>query len=533
MNSTNSELQNGAGYLSLHQSQDGGAIGGRKSLRYSPFAIRHFALFLAGTLLGSAVVSAEPLAKAKTGDWPMWGGSPDRNMVSGEKGIPAKWDAKKGDNILWVAPLGSQTYGNPVIANGKIYVGTNNTGEYRPKIKGDKGVVICVDQKTGKMLWQATHDKLPAGRVNDWPEQGICSSPVVEGDRVYYVSNRCEVVCADAEGFLDGENDGPYKDEKYNEKEDADIIWIYDMIEELGVFPHNLATASPVIAGDLVFALTSNGVDEGHLNLPSPDAADFVAVNKKTGELAWERTDSGKKTFHGQWSSPAYGVAGGKEMVLFGAGDGWCYAYEPKTGELIWKFNLNPPGAKYVLGGRGTANEVIATPVIYDNKVFLCVGQDPEHGEGIGHLYCIDATKTGDITETGKIWHLGGEDFHRSLSTCAVADDLVYAADLSGFLYCLDIKTGKPYWVHDTFAAIWGSPYVVDGKVMLGTEDGEVIVLEHDKKKKIIATNNMDNSVYTTPVASGGLLYVTNRKALYAIKEGAKLAPKEEKSASK
>jgi outer membrane protein assembly factor BamB len=472
-------------------------------------------------LLAITVGRAEPLSKAKTGDWPMWGGSPDRNMVSGEKNIPAKWDIKSKTNIKWTAPLGSQTYGNPVIYRGKIFVGTNNTGEYRPKIKGDKGVIMCLDEKSGKMLWQATHDKLPSGRVNDWPEQGICSAPVAEGDRIYYVSNRCDVVCADAEGFLDGENDGPQKDEKYNEKPDADFIWTYDMIDELGVFPHNLATASPIVAEGMVFVLTSNGVDEGHLNHPSPDSPDFIAVDKNTGKLVWEKTYCGRKTFHGQWSSPTYAVVNGKSQIIFGGGDGWCYALEPKTGELIWKFDLNPPGAKYILGGKGTANEIISTPVFYDNKVFLCVGQDPEHGEGIGHLFAIDATKTGDVTKTAALWHLGGEDFHRSISTCAVADGLVYAADLSGFLYCIDMKTGKPHWVHDTFSAIWGSPYVVDGKMMQGTEDGDVLVFEHGKTKKLIATNNMENSVYTTPVASNGVLYITNRRMLFAIQGGA------------
>lgn len=488
------------------------------SIRFRIAAMAALAVGVCGLALSS---HAEPLEKAKRGDWPMWGGSPDRNMVSGEKNIPAKWNIKDKTNIKWVAPLGSQTYGNPVIHKGKIFIGTNNTGEYRPKIKGDKGVVMCLDEKTGKMLWQATHDKLPSGRVNDWPEQGICSSPYAEGNRLWYVSNRCEIVCADTEGFLDGKNDGPYKDEKYAESQDADIVWIYDMIDELGVFPHNLATSSPVVAEGLVFVLTSNGVDEGHLNLPSPDAADFIAVNKDTGELVWERNDCGKKTFHGQWSSPAYGMVKGKSQIIFGGGDGWCYAFEPKTGTPIWKFNLNPPGAKYVLGGRGTANEIIATPVIYDDKVYVCVGQDPEHGEGIGHFYCIDATRTGDVTESGKVWHIGNEDFHRSISTCAIADGLVYAADLSGFLNCLDAKTGKRYWVHDTMAAIWGSPYVVDGKVMLGTEDGEVLVFEHGKDKKLIATNDLGSSVYTTPVAANGVLYVTNRKEVFAI-EGKK-----------
>jgi outer membrane protein assembly factor BamB len=467
-------------------------------------------------LLAPAITHA---AGPKRGDSPMWGGSPDRNMVSDEKNIPGKWDLKSKTNIKWISPLGSQTYGNPVIANGKIFVGTNNTGEHRPKIKGDKGVVMCIDAKDGKMLWQATHDKLPSGRVNDWPEQGICSTACVGGDKVYYVSNRCEVVCADVNGLADGKNDGPYKEEKYNESQDADFIWIYDMIDELGVFPHNLATASPLVEEGLVFVLTSNGVDEGHLNLPSPDAPDFLALDAKTGKLVWSRNDCHKKIYHGQWSSPAYGIVNGKSQVIFGGGDGWCYAFEPKSGNPIWKFNLNPPGAKYVLGGKGTANEIISTPVLYDNKVFLCVGQDPEHGEGPGHLYCIDATKTGDVTESGKIWHRGNEDFHRSISTCAIADGLVYASDLSGFLNCLDIKTGKPYWVHDSMAAIWGSPYVVDGKVMLGTEDGEVLVFEHGKEKKLIAKNEMDNSVYTTPVASNGVLYVTNRKELLAIEQ--------------
>ncbi len=185
-----------------------------------------------------------------------------------------------------------------------------------------------------------------------------------------------------------------------------------------------------------------------------------------------------------------------------------------------WKFDLNPKDSKWVLGGRGTRNNIIATPVIDGDRVYLCVGQDPEHGEGVGHLYAIDGTKRGDITESGKVWHVGGEDFKRSMSMVAVADGLLYASDLSGFLYCLDAKTGKQHWEYDTFSAIWGSPYVVDGKVYLGNEDGEVLVFEHAETLKKLAANDMGNSVYTTPVASNGVLYVTNRRALFAIQGG-------------
>ncbi len=464
--------------------------------------------------------------KKKVGDWLLWGGHTNRNMTSDETNMPAEWDIHTGTNVKWVANMGSQTYGNPVISNGKILVGSNNTGNHRPGIEGDKGVIFCFEQETGEMLWQATHDKLPTGRVNDWPEQGICSGPQVIGNRAYYVSNRAEVVCIDLDGFLDGENDGPFKDEKYKEKIDGDFIWVYDMIEELGVFPHNLATCSPVVAEGKVFIATSNGVDEGHLNLPSPLAPSFIALDMETGELVWERDDPGEAILHGQWASPAYDLVAGKGQAVFGGGDGWCYSYNPDDGELLWKFDLNPKDSKWILGGKGTRNAIISTPVIYDDKVFLAVGQDPEHGEGPGHLFCIDATKRGDITKTGNVWHYGDEDYNRTISTVAIKDGLLYASDLSGFLHCLDVKTGKRVWTHDLFSAIWGSPYVVDGKVYMGNEDGYMIVLEHGRTKKMLFENDCGNSVYTTPVASSGVMYLANRRDLYALQIGAKNPPK-------
>lgn len=475
---------------------------------------------LVGILIGGIAAGAFADSDApRRGDWPMWGGRPDRNMVSDETGIPADWDVKTGRNIKWRVPLGSQTYGNPVISGGKILVGTNNDGNFRPGITGDKGVLLCLDEKTGRLLWQATHDKLPTGRVNDWPQQGICSAPVVEGDRAYYVSNRAEVVCIDLNGFSNG-NTGPFRDEQYTEPMDGDFIWLFDMIEELAVFPHNLATSSPVIAGDLVLLVTSNGVDEGHLNLPAPTAPAFIAVNKSTGELAWEASVE-EKVLHGQWSSPAYGVIGGTPQAIFPGGDGWVYSLDPQTGKQLWKFDMNPKDSVWILGGRGTRNNIIATPVIHDDAVFLNVGQDPEHGEGVGHLYRIDATKRGDITESGRVWHVGNENFNRSLSTCAIKDGLLYTADLSGYVYCFDAKTGERHWRYDTMAAIWGSPYVVDGKVMIGTEEGEVYVFQHGKELKRLSKIDIGSSVYTTPVVANGVLYITGRNVLYAIAEGA------------
>src|SRR5438132_581388 len=101
--------------------------------------------------------------------------------------------------------------------------------------------------------------------------------------------------------------------------------------------------------------------------------------------------------------------------------------------------------------------------LIYDNRVYIANGQDPEHGEGVGHLYAIDASKRGDITLTGRVWHY--DKIRRSISTAAIYNGLLFDADFSGFLHCLDLKTGKPYWTHDMLAAIWSWPIIINGKV--------------------------------------------------------------------
>ena len=483
------------------------------------------------------------------GDWPMWGGTPQRNMVNATTGISLDFEppsrSDEGQKIAWTARLGSQTYGNPVVADGKVYVGTNNGGEYRPQHVGDRGVLLCFDEESGEFLWQFTREKLPQGRVHDWPEQGICSTPCVEDGRIYVISNQCEVVCLDAEGFRDGENDGEVTDETDAEREDADVIWSLDMIEELGVFPHNLATSSPVVWEDKLYLVTSNGVDEAHLEVPAPRAPCFLCLDKNTGEVLWEDNTPFDNILHGQWSSPAIGVVNGQAQVYMPGGDGWLYAFDTEGdgdggGKMLWKFDLNPKDSRWELGGRGTRNSVIATPVFHENSVVLGVGQDPEHLEGVGHIYRIDATKTGDVSpvtpdgspnpNSAEIWHWGGEDetgdvtgtkgdliFRRTMSTVGVHDGLVIAPDLSGFVHCLDFKTGERYWEYDMFAACWGSPMIADGKVFIGDEDGELTVLELAKKEKVLAEKVFTSSVYSTPTIANGRMYVSDRSRLYAI----------------
>jgi len=71
------------------------------------------------------------------------------------------------------------------------------------------------------------------------------------------------------------------------------------------------------------------------------------------------------------------------------------------------------------------------------------------------------------------------------------------------------------------FAAVWGSTLVVDGKVYLGDEDGDVVILKAGKEKKVLAEMNMGSAVYASPVPAHGVLLLNNRNQLFALAEGA------------
>jgi outer membrane protein assembly factor BamB len=526
------------------------------------------------TTLYAAIALCGMVSQAS--DWPRWGGNdPGRNMYSPETGLPdhfastnnARVQFKPGTedidpsnlpNAKWIAKVGSQSYGNVVVSGGRVFIGTNNENPRDPQHQGDRSILMCFDEKTGEFLWQLVVPKLASGKVNDWENLGLLSSPCVEGDRVYVVTSRCEILCLTTGGMAAG-NHGPFMDEaqyvagpgnppaKIGPR-DADIIWRYDMMDELGVFPHNASNCSLLIVGDLIYACTSNGQDWTHVNIPSPNSPSYIALDKKTGKLmAEDNAGIGPRIFHGQWTSPSTGVVNGRQLVFFGGGDGVCYAFDaqPQRGtgapivpvipgppasrveetdtdylKKVWWFDCNPPerraaDADHKYPAPDGPSEINATPVFCHNRIYFAVGQDPEHGEGICIINCIDATKTGDVTRTAKIWSY--DKLHRSLSTVSITPDgLLFVGDFSGFLHCFDAETGRLYWEHDLNSHMWGSTLVADGKVYCGDEDGDFYVFAAAKEKKILSKVNLGAPVYSTPVVANGVLYVHSNTHLFA-----------------
>jgi outer membrane protein assembly factor BamB len=307
---------------------------------------------------------------------------------------------------------------------------------------------------------------------------------------------------------------------------------------------------------------TSNGADL-HSQVPAPDAPSFLALDKQSGKLVWSDASPGRNILEGQWASPAYAVLGGVPQAIFGGGDGWLYSFlaEPtadRKAKLLWKFDCNPKQVVWEGGGSGRRNYLVASPLVYQGRVYIGTGQDPQNGEGLGDLWCIDPTKRGDVSpecvvdrqgrpvppvrlggvdaEAGQkvqpnpnsaaVWHYRGSgtdgDFnttmHRTLSSGAIQDGLLVIGDLPGLVHCLDAATGKLYWTHDLKAELWGGALIADGKIYMGTADGDVVVFALSKQKRLLAKNEMGSAVYTAPAVANDVLYFATRNHLVAIK---------------
>ncbi|NQU23935.1 MAG: PQQ-binding-like beta-propeller repeat protein [Candidatus Nealsonbacteria bacterium] len=513
---------------------------------------------------GPILIAVAPLLlclQASGEDWPQWGGTCRKNMAADEKGLPESFVPGKKDtpsgtvrietatNVKWARKVCPSTYSSPVVADGKVFLcGKADQG----------GIIACLDEQTGKLLWQWQGG--PAAH-----SFGICGSPVVEGDRLYVVNQGCVVMCLD----VNGEPDGP-------QRRKARVLWTFDMKEKFKTEPADVHCGSCVIDGGLLYAPTSNGIDPlgdrrhkmfvyrdgagskgGRVIIEdpevyraaSPDCPNVVALDKETGRLvATDDTPIAENLLKGQWSSLAAGQVGRRSLVFYGGGDGQCYAFEsPATApgqpvklNTAWSFDCNPAEYKqfggkpmivhYYLGDSrwgGALNkndgtfagmgEIIGTPVFYKDRIYVAIGRDTAMGRGRGALQCIDATKTGDVTETGKIWTYQGLDW--SCSTVSIAEGLVYIADVAGRLHCVDAETGHCCWVHETKSGgVLGSTLVADGKVYMPTKKG-LYVLAAGRQERLIERIYLGAPIYASPVAANGTLYVvTHNGWIWAVR---------------
>jgi len=430
---------------------------------------------------------------------------------------PVDWDTNTGRNIVWSVELGSQAFGRPVVAGDVVYVGSDNGRPMNPGYQEESGVLKAFRVKDGEFLWQDISPRVERG-LREFLLPSTTSAPDVEGNHLYYVTSECQLRCLDIQGFRDGENNGPYQGELFQDDDAADIIWELDICGRLGVFPHEATNSEVLPLGDLLMISTSNGQNEGHTLVPSPRAPSLIAVDKNSGEVVWRAIGAGEHVLHGQWSSPVAANVNGKMQVLFGGGDGWLRSYDAASGHEIWRFDGNPKDARWLpRPGVLSRNFIIASPVYADGHVFVAMGQSPGHGNGPSFVYAISPNGQGDVTKSRVLWT--NRDVGRVVATPIVKDGLLYVGDVGGTVYCLDAATGVLIWKHETNAAIWGCFLLAGDRLYVGNEDGTMTVLRAGRQKQLMAQIEMDAPLYSRPAVIGDSLYLATANKLYLIAE--------------
>ncbi len=447
-------------------------------------------------------------ARLIAADRAQFGRAWDRNMVSAETGLPETFDVKTRANIRWIADLGTETHGTPIVAGGRVFVSTNNGQPRDPQNATDSGVLMSFAEKDGKYLGQRTAPKLSDDPYLDWPKTGQSSPATVESDLVYIVNNRAQVLCLSAAD--------PAKPP----------LWIFDMVSGAGIWPHDGAHSSILIHGRHLYLNTGTGVDNTHRKVRTPDAPGLIVLDKATGRfVAREREGIAPNIFHATWSSPSLGRVGGKEMIFFCGGNGITYAFEPVAQDVaagepvalrkLWQYDLDPEGPKTDVH-RFTQNKsegpsnIFGMPVFADGKLYVAGGGDIFWGKRKAWLKCVDAA-------TGReLWSY--ELNKHTMSTPAVHDGLVFMADVGRTIHCVDAATGKGVWTETgPRGDFWASPMIADGKLYIGTRKGDFWIMAAGREKKVHATLELGSAISGTATAANGVVFVATMKQIIAI----------------
>lgn len=470
-----------------------------------------------------------------------------RNMVSTARGLPARLT---DENMLWRVELKARNvYGQPVIVGDRVLIGMDSrtfaSKERFPKQRAD---LVCLDRRTGALIWHS-----PCAPAGPWyAVHGYTSTPWVESDRVYVVAPDGQAQCLDLDGMADG-NDGPFVDEEIAlrvekvQENEVDIIWQYNFSGRHGVSAHDSYSSDPLIVGDLFIFGTSHSAGvkpssawvkpkdiEGWQYVRKPN---LLALDKNTGEFVAQDEIDIEQIFHGQWSSPTLVHAENEPVIVWGDGFGMLHGFGmPEDGVFphLWRIDMNPPEFRAKEGEEvqfplhhatreqkaGGPGHVIAKPVYHDGRIYVGTGRDhyyTNHPGGRiatpGVFRCIDVSDPRDVTQDDVLWE---KRIIVTQSTASISNGLLFVADGTGTLHCLDPETGDTYWTHDLGADVTcRSQLLADGKVYVGTDKGGYFVFAVAREKNLLFETEFEGRS-ATPGAVDGMIIIPTTESVTA-----------------
>lgn len=460
---------------------------------------------ITGVCLGLLLAAASALVVAQSQDqahWPQWRGPFFNGMARGD--APTVWSDT--NNIKWKVEIPGRGHSTPVIWGDKIFITTATpTGKpaaavaakdaappapaptgaqpataggapQRPR-RGPGGDsspqaeqkfdVLCLDRKTGKLLWQRTAKvAVPHEGYHRAYGSFASNSPVTDGKYLYVSFGSRGIYCYDFNGKL---------------------IWEKDLNVQMRMRLGFGEGTAPLLIGDRLVLVFDH------------EAGSFiVALDKRNGKELW-RTPRDEVS---SWSTPLeVEHAGHKQIVVTGTTK--VRSYDPENGKVLWE-------------AAGLGANAIPVPVYQDGVVYVMSGfRDPR-------LMAIKLGKEGDLSGSDAIaW---SQTRGLAYTTSPVLENnKLYVVTDSGMISAFNAKTGEPYYAQVRLpkaANLKASPVGANGKLYLATEEGDVLVIRMGEKFEVIATNTLADQVFiATPVIAGGELFLRGQNQLFCISQ--------------
>ncbi len=423
-----------------------------------------------------AIATASIASAADPLDWPYWRGQ-RFDGKSPEKNIPDNWDPAggEGSNLLWKAPYGSRS--TPIVMNGKLYLITSDKPD-EPTEEREK--VVCLDAVTGELKWEAAFNVF----LTDVPRERLGWSSVVgdpETGDIFYFSVGATFAC------LNGETGA--------------VKWDKSLFEEYGFLTtYGGRTNFPMVHENNVLI---SAVVIGWDQQAKPNHR-ILAFDKRNGQPVWYE---GTRPLPEDttYSAPVLSVVNGELQMVMGCGDGSLYGFQPRTGKKLWQYDISSHG-------------INVSPLVVDNRVYCGHSEENQGSNESGALFCLDATQTGNITQTGELWKT--TELMVGRASPLMHEGRIYAATDTGKLFVVDATSGKVLDRKTMGTMVRASPLFVDGKLFMNdVSRGAYIYKPSEKGLDQIARVKLPSGeeCHGSPICSHGRIYLPTTSAMYCI----------------
>lgn len=443
-------------------------------------------------LLSTCALFTLVLGAATASDWAHWRG-PKETGVGFDKNLPSKVEG----NVIWRVPIGSRS--TPLVLKGKLYLinydskKVNVGGKEEDVAESIRERVMCLDEKTGKKLWEHTfpvfHTDIVTSRLG-WTNLAAD----LETGYIYAHGTQGLFMC------LNGET--------------GKVVWQHSMGEQYGrVSGYGGRITSPIVDEELAIL----GMVNSSWGDQAKGANRYIAFNKRTGVPVWWSQPAGVKGTY--YSAPVIATINGQRLLISGGADGSVYAIKVRTGEPVWRYVVSE-------------NALNAAPVVDGNFVYIGHGEESPDTNIQGRVVCLDASKI----EQGSpelVWKVDG--IIARYASPIINEGRLYVPDEGARLYCLDAKTGKELWKFNYGRGeARSSPVFADGKIYAGEVSARFHILEPGVKKCkrldeefFPGVGGVDIEVNSSPAIANGRVYFSTSEETLCIgtKDGISAKP--------